>query len=315
MTTIEEDEDLFDAELVVTTIEADEDVIDAELVEDVVELDPGLHRDIPAEVYHRDPVPGGSMSSSVARVMLPPSCPALARWQQVNPETKDAFDLGTVTHRLILGAGPDVVEIPYNDRRTKAAKEAITEAREAGAVPLLTKDLLQVRRMAEAVWAHPIAGRLLDPDRGGEPETVIVWQDPDVGIMRRAMLDKLRINGPGRPRVVDLKTTTSVSPRAISKTIDERNYHQQDPWYVDAVESLGVDDPAFLFVFVQKLPPHLVTVVQLPDEAVAQGRSDNRAAIDQWAECVEADDWPAFTDDIAYIGLPPWSRRNREENW
>lgn len=298
-----------------TTIEADEDVVDAEIVEDVVELGPGLHRDVPAEVYHRDPVPGGSLSSSVARAMLPPSCPALARWRQLHPEIKDAFDLGTVAHRLTLGAGPDVVEIKHPDRRTKAAREEIAAARAEGKVPLLTKDLQDVRRMVDAVRAHPIARRLLDPDRGGEPETVIVWQDPDVGIMRRAMLDMLRIDGPGRPRVVDLKTTTSVAPRAISKAIDERNYHQQDPWYVDGVESLGVDDPAFLFVFVQKTPPHLVTVVQLPDDDVAQGRRDNRAAMETWAACVEADDWPAYTDDIAYIGLPAWSRRNREENW
>lgn len=36
--------------------------------------EPGVY-DLPAEVYHADPVEGGSLSSTGARKLLPPSCP------------------------------------------------------------------------------------------------------------------------------------------------------------------------------------------------------------------------------------------------
>lgn len=301
-----------------TVVEADEDVVDAEIVEDVLELGPGLHRGIPAEAYHRDPVPGGSLSSSVARKMLPPSCPALARHKQLNPEVKPYFDEGVVAHRLILGEGPEVVEVRYDSRRTNAAKAEIAKARAAGKVPMLTKDLTRVRVMVDAVRAHPTARRLFDPDNGGAPEQVIVWRDPDLGIGRRAMLDWLRIDGPRRPLVVDLKTTTSVAPQAIAKTIADHRYFQQDPWYRDGVRSLGVEDPGFLFCFVEKTPPHLVAVIQLDPDDVDQGARDNRTAMQMWADCVESGHWPTYypePTDIPTISLPRWAARRFEETW
>ena len=55
---------------------------------------PGVY-DIPAEDYHRDPVPGGSLSSTGARKLLPPSCPAKFRYEQDNPPTPTAaLDFG-----------------------------------------------------------------------------------------------------------------------------------------------------------------------------------------------------------------------------
>ncbi|MGW9447058.1 hypothetical protein, partial [Bacillus mobilis] len=43
---------------------------------------PGVYDGIPEAVYHRDPVPGGSLSSSGARKLLAPSCPALFKYDQ-----------------------------------------------------------------------------------------------------------------------------------------------------------------------------------------------------------------------------------------
>ena len=73
--------------------------------------------------YHGDPVPGGSLSSTGARKLLPPSCPALFRWQQDHPVHKDVFDFGSAAHRLVLGAGPEIALLDYDNMRTKAAQE------------------------------------------------------------------------------------------------------------------------------------------------------------------------------------------------
>jgi len=40
---------------------------------------PGIYSGVPAEVYHRAPVPGGSLSSTGARQLLPPTPSPAAR--------------------------------------------------------------------------------------------------------------------------------------------------------------------------------------------------------------------------------------------
>lgn len=265
---------------------------------------PGLHV-LPEAEYHAQ---SWAMSSTGARHILPPSCPAIARWRADNPEYKDAFDEGTVTHRLTLGVGAEIVEVDQPSWQFKAAKEARAEARERGAVALLTKDLARVRRMVAAVHAHPIAGALFRDDDAMREHSVF-WHDEEADVACRAMLDWLRLDERRPPLAVDLKTTTKVSLQAISKAIADRHYEQQDQWYCDGVESLGVDrrDLGFLFVFVAKEPPHLVTVVQLDGDAADTGWSRNRRARETWAACTESGVWPAYSDGIETVALPRWA--------
>jgi hypothetical protein len=76
------------------------------------------------------------------------------------------------------------------------------------------------------------------------------------------------------------------------------------------VRALGLDeDPAFLFVFQEKTPPYLVTVVQLDDEAEAAGRARNELAMEIWRDCTQAGVWPGYSQDIELITLPPWAAR------
>ena len=57
--------------------------------------EPGQYGGVTPEVYHADPVFGGSLSSSGARALLPPSCPALFRHKQLHGEPPKAeFDFG-----------------------------------------------------------------------------------------------------------------------------------------------------------------------------------------------------------------------------
>lgn len=265
---------------------------------------PGLHL-VPEQEYHAQ---SWAMSSTGARHILPPSCPAIARWKADNPEFKPEFDEGSAAHRLVLGAGPDVVELDYASWQFKGAKEDRKQARAEGKVALLSKELARVRRMVDAVHAHPIAGALFGDDDALREHSVF-WRDGDSGVECRAMLDLLRLDGRRAPLAVDLKTTTSVDPASIAKAVANHGYHQQDQWYSDGVESLGVDrrDLGFVFVFVAKDPPHLVTVVQLDPDAADVGWSRNRRARELWARCVADNAWPPFSLDIEPIGLPRWA--------
>lgn len=253
--------------------------------------------------YHADPIEGGSLSSTTARKMLLPSCPALARWEQQHHVFKGVYDLGSAAHKLILGAGSQLVEVEHDSWRTKDAQAQQAAARLHGHVPLLSKDMRAAEAMATAVLTHPLAGALLAPGTF-VPERSVFWRDTRIGVARRAMFDAVLLDD---GIAADVKTTTDVSPAAIAKTVASYGYHQQGPFYLDGLDAIGLDGFRFLFVFVAKEPPHLVTVAQLDDEALALGYARNRRAIDLWAWCLERDLWPGYSDDIETIALPRWA--------
>src|SRR4051794_7548534 len=116
-------------------------------LERTVITEPGVY-DIDDVTYHADPVPDGSLSSSGARKLLPPSCPAIFKYERDNPPASTkTFDLGHAAHKLCLGVGPDVVEVEADSWRTNAAKDRGEEIRAAGGVPLLTAEYQQVQDM------------------------------------------------------------------------------------------------------------------------------------------------------------------------
>ncbi|MFD7101894.1 PD-(D/E)XK nuclease-like domain-containing protein [Streptomyces celluloflavus] len=261
-------------------------------------------------------MPGGSLSSTGARRLLPPSCPALFRWEQDHPQPpRKAFDLGTAAHRLVLGDGPDLVPLDFDDWRSKAAREARDEARASGAVPLLRGAYDQVQAMASALAAHPVARRLFQPGTG-TPESALIWRDGPTGIMRRALLDWCPAPGPGRLIVPDYKTTRDASPESIRRAVDAYGYHQQADWYLSGARALDLADQsaAFVLVFQEKTSPYLVTVVELDAVAMRIGAARNRRAIETYARCVETGHWPGYAHGVAHLSLPAWAEnRDLEE--
>ncbi len=266
---------------------------------------PGVY-EMSAEEYHRDPVDGGSLSSSGARKLL--ACPAKYRYEQDHGQPhKKEFDFGHAAHRKVLGVGAEIVALDFPDFRTKAAKEAVQEVRAAGGIPLKVDDYERVEQMAEAIRLHDIAGPLFQPDRG-VAEQVHVWADRTYGVWRRSMLDWQIRTAAGRLVVVDYKTTETASREAIRKSVASYGYHQQHAWYVDGAKALDLDDdPGFIFVFQEKTAPYLVNVVRLDDLAVTVGRERNEQAIWRYAECRRTGVWPGYGDDIDLISLPPWA--------
>lgn len=269
---------------------------------------PGVY-DIDADDYHADPVPGGSLSSSGARKLMPPSCPALFRYEQLHGQApKREFDIGHAAHKYVLGSGPELVVVDAKDWRTNKAKEQAKAAREAGAVPLLTAQHDEVQAMAEAIRRHPIAGALFNP-LGGQPEQSLFWRDEATGLMRRARLDWLPFGGTGRLIVPDYKTAHAVDPDSIQKAVNQHAYYMQAAWYLDAVQALGLADEnaAFIFVFQLKSPPYLVTPAELDVVALKIGRALNRQAIEKYVTCVETGRWESYSDGIVSTPLPAWA--------
>lgn len=224
------------------------------------------------------------------------------------------MELGTAAHKLVLGVGAELVAVDAPNWTTRAAKEQRDAIRGTGAVPLLRHEHTQVQDMAGAVRAHPIAGKLISPERG-QPEQSIFWKDPEFGVWRRCRLDHMPNPGSGRMIITDYKTAASASPDDIPRTVANFHYHMQDAWYREAVENMFPgEDVAFVFVFQEKTPPYLITCVQLEAEEGLAGARLNRAAIERYRDCAASGIWPGYADDIIPVSLPPWARRHYLED-
>jgi hypothetical protein len=281
-------------------------------VEQVTE--PGIYAGMPEVVYHADP----ALSASGAKRLLPPSCPALFRWWADHPQPhKPAFDLGHAAHQLVLGAGPTLRSFPYDDWRTKAAREARDEAYAEGVVPLLEADYQRVIDMAAVIAEHPVASALFDPDHG-RPEVSLFARAGLDGPMLRGRLDWLPEHRGGRLIVPDYKTCRSAEPEAFARACADLGYHQQAAWYLDLVTALdlaGDERPAFVFVAQEKEPPYLVTVAEPDPVALRWARDRNEQAIDLFAACTASGEWPGYANDVVSLPLPAWvERRYLEES-
>lgn len=272
-------------------------------VEPAVTIEPGV-REIGEQAYHRHV---GSLSCSGAKKLLAPSCPARFRYEQDNPPApSDAMELGTAAHKLVLGVGPDLVEIPFDEWRTNEAKAMVAETRARGAVPLKPKDMRTVEAMALALHQHPAAHALLA--NVGTPEASLFAVDEETGILLRGRLDNLPpARESGRMIVGDYKTSTSAHPYKFAKSAADYRYFMQAPWYVDLIRALGLaEDVAFVFIVQETTPPYLVSVIELEPEDIDTGRTKNREAIDIYARCVADNHWPSYADDVVRVALPRW---------
>ncbi|MFI8942677.1 PD-(D/E)XK nuclease-like domain-containing protein [Streptomyces syringium] len=262
---------------------------------------PGLY-DIPAELYHSDPVPGGSLSSTGAKVLA--DCPARFKYLLDHPQPyKPEFEFGTAAHTVVLGEGPELVVVDAEKWNTDEVKTEVAAIRAAGNVPLKAEAYRRICDMAEAISGHAEASDLLTPG-SGVAEQSIFWFDGK--IWRRSRFDWLRPDLIG-----DYKTTRSVHPDYLSKAVHELGYHQQEDFYREGAIELGLIEPGapFKFIFQEKRPPYLVTVAELNFIARDVGRQLNSLAIDRYIAGRESGQWPGYSQGTADISLPPYIER------
>lgn len=280
----------------------------------------GFVFDLSLEDYLADPTVEGSLSASSAALLLPPSCPARFAYQREHPPRPTAAQqLGTAAHTRVLGNGPTLRPIPYDDYKTKAAQEARDKALAAGEVPVKESELEVVDGMAAALRRHELAASLFDVEAGGRAEVSMFARDAESGVMLRGRLDWLpdpRLDG--RLLLPDYKTCRRADPDSCSRALVDFGYHRKAPWYRNIVWTLlrdVLDEPPIpLFVFQEKEPPYLISVVELPLTALEIGERQNRRAIARYVECVEAGRWPGYNDDdVALVSLPRWYEKQQED--
>jgi hypothetical protein len=272
----------------------------------------------PAE-YLADPAPEPSLSCSIAKLLTDQEhAPAHAylahpRLGGQPSASTPATDHGSLVHRLLLEAGPVLKVVDAADWRTKAAKQEREEARERGEIPVLASDAI-----AAAASVMTIKGRLGDAGitLEGESEVVLMWQEQaEHGIIwARGMLDHV-VPRFGKIHVYDLKTCRSAHPVAIDREVIKYGYEVQEYVYTRAAEMAWPEYEGrveFSFLFVEKEPPHCVTVAKCDGIKRERGRRRWHHAVETWSRCLHTDTWPGYATEPVTLWSPDWLLKQEE---
>lgn len=273
--------------------------------------------ELPASTYHAHP----GLSSSAIKEMA--KSPRHFWGKHLDPDRKKrepspAMLLGTAIHTLVLEPqhADTVVKLPpYACGRTKAAIEArerFMEELPPEAVLLSPEDFDRAHGAAEAVRGNDDAMTWLTAGKAEES-----WFAPcpqhhqELGLIRRGRVDYQTTHpeSEGRPVLVDLKSSSDVTPDKFGKHFAELGYHIQAAWNIDGYSLCGVEVGShlagdYVVVAVETQAPFVVAVYEVPPEVIEQGRREYRRLLEAWADCRRSGKWPG--PEMQLIKFPRW---------
>ncbi|MDD2966640.1 MAG: PD-(D/E)XK nuclease-like domain-containing protein [Desulfovibrionaceae bacterium] len=252
-----------------------------------------------------------ALSNSGIGKML--ECPAIFKaWQDggLDEKTK-ALDLGHLFHSLVLE--PETVgkySLLKYQGNTKAGKEERKEAEEQGKITVSAKDWDAACSMRDALLKKPFA-KLFFSQKSLQTEQSLYWEETVNGV---SVPCKLRLDAMANiPRLgiipVDLKSSLSANPEELPKKIYDYGYHRQAAWYLHGLQQVGIHSQVFVFFFCEKDFPYLVTPITLKQDAIEYGWQQCQAMLESYAQCVQDNYFPCYSNDIIEIDLPHWAYR------
>ena len=268
--------------------------------------EPGVYS-LSDEIYHGDPCPKPSLSSSVAKLLLDRS--PLHAWHshsRLNPDYRPrpeskTLDLGSVAHKVILEQSWDGIAIcDENDWRKKDAREFRDAARANGQTPILRKQQSQIQVMAEAAADIGLFQSVLGQSR---IESTVAWREGEIWC--RAKPDILPAES---PYIWDFKTTgLAATPEDWGRT-QLPEYLMQYGLYTRGIRKvLGWKECEMRFVVQETEPPYSLAIFALADDyrEFADRLADK--AIRLWAKCMKSNRWPGYQTEYAIeMDAPAW---------
>ncbi|MEC5289439.1 MULTISPECIES: PD-(D/E)XK nuclease-like domain-containing protein [unclassified Aurantimonas] len=268
---------------------------------------PGIYRGVPMEAYHGALCAGPSISSSGLRAIENKS--PLHYWASsyLNPdrpeeEDKPHFELGRAVHTLLLseqGFNDQFVTSPFPDYRTKEARQWRDDTRAGGKSIITEKQKADILGMADRLMGDTVALDLLR----GRVERSIVWQDPATQAWVKARPDAL----PADSIIADLKTCSDASEVKVSRSIMDFGYLQQMALAIEGMKRVGggkIDEAVLLFI--ETTYPYGYNIKPLDQGDVYLAMRQNRRALDTFAACLAAGDWPTYPTSTFTFSAPLW---------
>lgn len=257
---------------------------------------------MPSEIYHaHDSISNGGLK-------LISRSPAHFKYG-AKPEATRAMVIGSALHMAILE--PELYRQNYirlYDAENRVCSEYKEAKKEFGEDRVLVKnECIKIERIAASLFKS-FCSELSD---AGDTELSGFSTDPETGVICRHRFDKLMKNNVG----LDIKTTVDARPEAFSKSIQSYGYHMQAAFYSDQFEWItGEKLNGFLFLVVETSAPYACKMYRLGNESIEIGRAIYRKCLNKYAECRNANEWPAYDNiEIDEIGIPAWAVNEHEK--
>ena len=271
----------------------------------------GWH-DLPASVYHRDPTPSPSLSSSIAKLVNKCPLKAYLSHPRLTAQPAEKFspgmDFGSLAHRLVLGKGAEIEVVDANDWKKPSNQEIRDVARAAGKIPALTKNIKEATQLREGFNRWLTSFGMANDFAAGKKEITSIWRSDQTYL--RCMMDCVMIDlGVAVATIFDIKTTESADPDSCVRRVGDQNYDLQAFFQVEAVCAHHPELRSrvkHVFLFVETDFPYLMTPLVLSEEFMAIGRSKFNRALHKWTECLATRRWPGYTTGIYTAEPKPW---------
>ena len=167
-----------------------------------------------------------------------------------------------------------------------------------GIEPITSQEYDLASSVANAVWSLPIAKRLLSI---GLVEQSFWKEDKETGLTCKARCDFLN---PIDKTIVDLKTTGEGNshPDKFIKSIANYLYHLQAAHYLEVIGA-----KRFVFIAVEKVYPYAISITELDEDALAEGKRLRQDALKLISKCHTDAHWHGYAEEIQTLSLPSWA--------
>jgi len=290
--------------------------------------EPGIYRKVPMEAYHAQLTVTPSISSSGLREIENRSPLHYFATSYLNPDRPDedvsspALDFGRAVHTLLLsedGFQDQYVVRPetYPDAKTgefkpwsgnaTVCKEWLADRRKEGKTVLLKSQVADINGMADRLSRNTVAVDLLR----GRIERSIIVKDQATGVYVKSRPDSI----PADTIIADLKTCADASPVSVGRSIVNFGYLQQMALAIECLERVGPSKVSeAVLLFVETSYPYAYNIKPLDNGDIHTAMRQNRRALNTFAECLKAGDWPTFSDNMLTWSAPKWWSDRHEKD-
>lgn len=219
------------------------------------------------------------------------------------PPSSAAIDLGQLAHMLVLGGEDTFAISPYDDFRTKEARDWRNEQLEQGKNIITSNQFKAVESMVSNIENHPLTPKLLLGE--GWKHEVEMYASTNEGVALRGKADALKVVAGQSLITTDIKTTAKFDD--FKKKALWNHYDLQAANYnLIGAFSQGIDPMGcnFYFCVVETTVPYRVQYFHCSIEFLESGERKLRDCIDAIVAFGDKD--PSFL--ITEIGeLGDWS--------
>lgn len=232
-------------------------------------------------------------------------CPAKVL---VPREDTPSLILGRAVHKAVLegheafneefAIGPEV------DKRTRAGKEewAAFEAENQGKQILKKEDSDKVLCMANAVFRHPWASKLLAENA---TEQTIIWVDKVTGFLCKARPDA--VPDEGKMVLIDLKTTSDASEQGFLRSVIKYGYARGSAFYIDGYNSaMKSKIDSFIHIAVEPEEPYRTEIYILDNAFIDWGRQEYKNLLATEKDCRTKGEYPHYKAPYTTLNKPEY---------